>query len=92
MARTYKFLIIHGVYDVDDLDIVRHGREVRDRISQNWEESLRVVECRHEIFEDNCVELYDDNGQSQSFVQSVNTTLYYWEDMMTRFEIVEAFE
>jgi hypothetical protein len=89
--KTHKFLILEGSYD-EIMDVVRHGQDTLDRIAYVWEPHMRVIECKHEIFDDNCVDLYQEDGKTTNFVQSVDGTLYYWEDVMTKFEIIEAFE
>jgi hypothetical protein len=89
--KTHKFIILHVDQD-ESFDVVRHGQDLLDRICHTWDDRIRVVECRHPVFEDNCVDLFDENGNDTSFVQDIKGNLYYWTDVMTKFEIIEAFE
>jgi hypothetical protein len=91
MARTYKFIILEASYD-EIMDTTRHSKKVIDSINYVWDDHIRVVECKHEKFEDNCVDLYQEDGETANFVQSVGGVLYYWTDVMTKTEIIEAFE
>jgi hypothetical protein len=91
--RTHKFLILFGdvEYVLDFCGL--KDESIRDQIVYNEEPRLKVIECKHEQFEDNVVHVEDiDDCGGFDFIRDVNGKLWYFVDHMTKTDIINKFE
>jgi len=96
MKKSHKFLILEDYYG-ENVDVVRHDQAVVDRIHAVDYPEIRLIECAHEKFEDNCVDLFNtpllgDTDNFQSYVKDIHGRLFYWQEVHSKEDLVAYFE
>ena len=90
MKRTYKFLVM--IQDWDDFD---YGTVPKDIVSNYYyasEAFMTVLECHHEKWEDNLVAVNEYGGDQVQLVKTARGNYYYWEDVWSKTDVINAFE
>lgn len=84
--KTYKFLILASSSYFLEGEV---PDEIWEKMRKSDDDYMRVIECHHEKFSDNCFEVCDGDYE---LVRAVDGTLYYFSDVMTRMDIIKEFE
>ncbi len=89
--RKHKFLIVVG----DSEWVIENMRdeELANSVVYNEDSRLKVVECYHEKFEDNCIEAEDiDDCGNHTLLRDVNGNLWFFDDCWSKADVINAFE
>ena len=92
MKKTHKFLVCLGDSDwiADEIDPQYHPQ-----IEWCDDPNIEVIECHHENFMDNLVEIPMDGYGPEYFhelLKDVNGKLYVWTDYKTRAQLINEME
>jgi hypothetical protein len=86
MGKTHKFLILAASSYFLEGEV---PDDIWDQMRKSDDDCLRVIECHHEKFSDNVIDVCDGDYE---LVCDVDGRLYYFHDVMTRMDIIKEFE
>lgn len=91
--KTTKFLILEGDSDFA-MDCLSSRSLIDNKKDIHYNECARmlVIECIHPNFDDNIVDLIDDGGDTIGFVRNAEGKLYYYEEVLTKEQLINRFE
>lgn len=89
MSKTHKFQVILGdcYWLMDDI----RDEEIRSKILDNEEPRSKFIVCHHEEVMDNVVQIQGIEYEWE-LIRDVNGRLYYYEEILTKTDVVNGFE
>ena len=96
--RGHKFVVIVGdnehMFDTQRHDGFVDIEDLEHQMTYNEDTYLRVVTCPFESWKDNMIKLVNKNDKEDTYsvMRDINGRLWAIDDVMSRMDIINAFE